>query len=910
MAWLERSESPGGSARGVPVTSTALEQVGPPERGGPGVAEGHVRVRQSAEQGPPAGHPHHREGPRTDRERPTEAQTHPRIDHRLARASHVPTLGGLLRAHATHRDPDRVDADRGSGDVRGLRHDDDRGCPGHPGLGGHPAGRAGRDRIQRGHAGRRPVRHHPPVGPERPHGRIDLDGEPGGQARQQQRHREHEGRPGDGDEELPLPEQQVTDRDAEHVRLSDDPIGAGPSVPLGQSMHTPAVGAVRWVCDPVRLQPVKMHPARDTGVRITRRTRRPYYRGTPMAVADGNAPSSVDAPASTPRGRATPSRTRPPGGGRTATAVVASYLALSVAIYWQPWSTGITSRLQPGGDQYAGVWYLRWTAFAIVHGHDPFFTTWANHPAGVNLLTNTSVPLLGLIGTPITVLFGPIATFNVLSTVALAASATAAYVFARRWTTWRPAAWVCGLVYGFSPYEIAQANGHLNLTFVALPPLILLAVHEVAVRQQWSSRRAGATLGLLLTAQFFISSELLASSVLLSLVCLAAAAVVGRRRVRDHARRALVGAAWAAGVAGVLLSYPVWFALRGPGHISGPIQLVPEAYRADLLGILVPGPYIWLAPAWALHTSSVFANSRVENGSYLGISLVVTVVVAVILLWRREPVIRVAAVALGTAFVVSLGGALALDTRPGAALTGLPLPERAFAHLPLLSNTVPVRYTVYVSLFAGLILAVAVDRLHRALAGRGPRRGRRSRRGSAAVAAIPALLAALCLIPLIPVIPLQGFGDPRVPAYFTAAELDRIDPGSVALLYPFPSTPTPDGQLWQAVAGMRFQMPGGYFLVPHGPDHKIAFDPATGYVTDSVTTRALLSLAAGFPPSETPALRAAMLAQLRVWGVTTLLAAPVADVRRPARSVQFLTWLVGVPPEPGAGVLAWYHLPV
>jgi len=589
--------------------------------------------------------------------------------------------------------------------------------------------------------------------------------------------------------------------------------------------------------------------------------------------------------------------------------VVASYLVLSVVVYWQPWSGGISSRLQPGGDQYAGVWYLRWTAFAILHGLNPFFTTWANHPAGVNLLTNTSVPLLGLIGTPITVLFGPIATFNVLSTLALAASASAAYAFARRWTTWRPAAWVCGLVYGFSPYEIAQANGHLNLTFVALPPLILLAVHEVAVRQQWSSRRAGATLGLLLTAQFFISSELLASTVLLSIVSLAAAALVGRRRVRDHLHRALAGIGWAAGVAGVLLCYPVWFALRGPGYISGPIQLVPEAYRADLLGILVPGPYVWLAPAWALHTSSVFANSRVENGSYLGIGLVVTVIVAVVLLWRREPVIRVAAVALGTAFVVSLGGALALDTRPGAALTGFPLPERVFAHLPLLSNTVPVRYTVYVSLFAGLVLAIAVDRLHGALTRRVPSGGRRARRGSVAAAVIPALLAAACLVPLIPVIPLQGFGDPQVPAYFTSAPLDRIAPGSVALLYPFPSTPTPDGQLWQAVAGMRFQMPGGYFLVPQGPKHKIAFDPATGYVIDSATTRALLSLAAGRVPPETPALRATMLAQLRAWGVTTLLAAPVADVRRPARSAQFLTWLVGVTPERGAGVLAWYHLP-
>ncbi len=376
-----------------------------------------------------------------------------------------------------------------------------------------------------------------------------------------------------------------------------------------------------------------------------------------------------------------------------------------------------------------------------------------------------------------------------------------------------------------------------------------------------------------------------------------------------HARRALAGAAWAAGVAGALLAYPVWFALRGPGHISGPIQLVPEAYRADLLGILVPGPYVWLAPSAALRTSSVFANSAVENGSYLGVTLVAAVVTAVVLLWRHERVIRVSALVIGTIYVISLGGALAVDTRPGEALTGFPLPERAFAHLPLLSNTVPARYTVYVALFAGLVLAVALDRLHRALAARPRRERRRSWHGRTGAVLLPTLLAAVCLVPLIPVVPLQGFGDLQVPAYFSSATLDGIAPGSVALLYPFPSTPTPDGQLWQAVAGMRFQMPGGYFLVPHGPGHRIAFDPAVGYVSDSVTARALISLAAGAPPPETPALRATILAQLRAWGVTTLVAGPAADVRRPARSVQFLVWLVGARPKHTAGVLAWYHLP-
>ena len=584
--------------------------------------------------------------------------------------------------------------------------------------------------------------------------------------------------------------------------------------------------------------------------------------------------------------------------------VVTSYLLLAVVVYWQAWSTGVTSHLQLGGDQFANVWFLRWTPFALIHGHNPLFTTYANYPFGVNLLTNTSAPLLGVLGMPVTLLAGSIATFNVMSTLALAGSATAGYAFARRWTTWRPSAWVAGLLYGFSPYEIGQATGHLNLTFVVLPPLILLGVHDVVVRQHRSPRRAGVLLGLLVAAQFFVSSEVLASTVVIGGVCVVAAAVVGHRSVTAHVRRAVEGSLWAAGVAGVLLAYPVWFAVRGPGSISGPIQLVPQAYRADLLGLVYPGAYVWLAPSSLTRTSSVFANSPVENGSYLGITLVCVVVASVVVLWRRSPVVRVAAVGGAVAWLLSLGAGLVVRSAPGASPTGFPLPERLFTKLPLLANTIPVRYSLYVALFAGLVLALALDRLHQWIPEVTGVGWLRTPVGSTV---LPAVVAVVCLMPLVPSIPLSGFADPGVPPYFSSSALRRVPPDSVALLYPFPSSPTPQGQLWQAQADLRFKMPGGYFLVPQPPGRAIAFSPALGYDTDTLTARTLIALAGGAAPPETPALRSALRAELRRWHVQTLLAS-TTGVARPAQSVQFLTWLVGRPPTPRGGLLVWEHL--
>ena len=585
--------------------------------------------------------------------------------------------------------------------------------------------------------------------------------------------------------------------------------------------------------------------------------------------------------------------------------VVASYLLLAVVVYWHAWSGGITHEMQLGGDQFANVWFLRWTPFALTHGLNPLFTDYANHPFGVNLVTNTSAPFLGVLGMPITLVAGSIATFNVLSTLALAGSATAGYVFSRRWTTWRPAAWVAGLLYGFSPYEIGQASGHLNLTFVVFPPLIFLGVHEIVVRQHWGTRRTGIVVGLLVTAQFFVSSEILASTVVIGASCVVATAIIGRRSLADHWRRALTGGLWAVGVAGVLLVYPAWFAVKGPASISGPIQLVPQAYRADLLGLLYPGAYVWIAPSSLTRTSVAFANSPVENGSYLGITLVCAVVVSVVVLWRRSPVVRVAAVGGAVAWVLSLGGALVIRSAPTATPTGLPLPERLFTKLPLLVNTIPVRYSLYVTLFAGLILALALDRLHQRLREGTGAPWIRSAVGSAVV---PGVVALVCLLPVVPSIPLLGFADPGVPTFFTSHDVQELPADSVALLYPFPSSPTPQGQLWQAQAELRFKMPGGYFLVPQPPGRAIAFSPALGYDTDTLTARTLIALAAGTPPAETPALRAALNAQLRSWDVQTLLASTVGVVR-PAESVQFLTWLAGRAPTSQGGLLVWEHFP-
>jgi hypothetical protein len=106
------------------------------------------------------------------------------------------------------------------------------------------------------------------------------------------------------------------------------------------------------------------------------------------------------------------------------------------------------------------------------------------------------------------------------------------------------------------------------------------------------------------------------------------------------------------------------------------------------------------------------------------------------------------------------------------------------------------------------------------------------------------------------------------------------------------------------MADMHFKSVGGYFLVPDGPEGHIGFSPVVSYGADTLTARTLISLYNGDPPTETTSLRLALLAQLRAWHVSSIVAS-FGGVPDPARSLAFLTWMVGRPPVHDVDVDVW-----
>ncbi len=568
--------------------------------------------------------------------------------------------------------------------------------------------------------------------------------------------------------------------------------------------------------------------------------------------------------------------------------VIVSYFGLSAIPYWGFWSAGGTRIAGKGGDLSTGAWFLEWVCYALVHLHNPLVTNWGNYPYGVNGVTNLSMPLLGVLGTPVTLAFGAFVTTTLFFTLAFPLSSLSAYVLISRWVRWRPAAFGGGLLYGFSPYLAAQGGSHLNLVFVPLPPLIFLVLSQIAAGR---ARRAwvwGTGLALLCVAQFLISAEILVSTVIVGAIGLLIAAAVNRAAARERWKSAARVIGIASAITALLLAYPVWLLTAGPARISGPVQKT-SLYRGNLLAPLIPDSSMHFRVADWLRLANTFSGTTSENGLYIGLPLLVVLIAGAIAL-RHRPVMKVAALTTVAAFIVSLGSRLTVGRYVWRAV---PLPEAALTHIPILDNTIAARYSLYVMLGAAVIFALTIEALRERL-------HRSGRRPAQAAGAVCAVLACLALLPLVPAWP-YGARVTQVPRYFSSDLAAAVPQGSVTVLYPFPASGDAIPMLWQVAAGLRFKSPGGRFVMP-----------APGSVGTPASDRQTLvgqtfsQLADGQLPALRSALRLALLAQLRSWDVRAVLVQPTGQ--RPALVMPFFEWLLGRPPDArSGGINAWYE---
>ncbi|MET8837077.1 DUF2079 domain-containing protein [Micromonospora sp. NPDC004540] len=510
-------------------------------------------------------------------------------------------------------------------------------------------------------------------------------------------------------------------------------------------------------------------------------------------------------------------------------------------------------------DQALFEWLLAFGGHAVTHGENPLFTHLINVPDGVNLAVNTSITAYAVVFAPLTYLVGPPATFLVILTLNLAATAVAWYwLLSRHLVTSRLAAGVGALFIAYCPAMVSHANAHLNWTAGWLVPLLVWGV--LRLRRPGRAIAGGVVLGVLVAVAFSIAAEGLFFTALAVALFLLVWTLHPARRAEARAALPdfLRGLGVTALVAGVLLAYPLWLHFAGPQRYHG-TGFDPLIHSEDIAAY---GSYPRRSLAgWAGLGTSLAPNPTEEN-SFFGIPLLLLAVACFVLLWRRaDRAFQATLTALGVTALVFAVLSWGPTAKWNGRRTDQLLPFGVLDNLPVINAALPSRLALVVAPVIGLLLAYALDTL----------RARPPRHRSTEL--VWALGFAAALLPLLPTPLLTSIREP-VPAFITSGAWQRyVSPGGVLTPLPVTVDLYPDGQRWQAYALAHrqgeFRIPAGFFLGPGGPDGRGRIGPVPR------TFSALVDQAGrtGLVPIITDGSIRESRADLHYWGVETVVLA-------------------------------------
>lgn len=519
--------------------------------------------------------------------------------------------------------------------------------------------------------------------------------------------------------------------------------------------------------------------------------------------------------------------------------VLGGFVFLGVVVWWRVWITGhpTSTFTCQCGDPSQELWFLTWTPWAILHGHSPFLSNaiFAGR-GGANMMVNTSWMVPSVVLAPVTWLFGPIASFNVAATVAPAISGWCCFFAARKVTRFVPAQVLAGLLFGFSPFVLQNDPfGHLNFTLLFFPPLAFILLYDLFVEHRRSPVWVGVLLGALVVVEFFTSTEFLAMCIVVIGLAVVAAALMAPRGAWSQRDRAMPAFGMTAGIVAAVLAYPVWFVVDGPRHIVG----FPWA-NSPQLGTT---PSAIVDAGRDLHTSSFFdqvggyfggvgPNSgplHLPSGVFLG-SLLVGFLILSAVTWYRSRLAWTLVVGTVVAWLFSFGTTLGTEAGPRSAQVHPGwLPWRAFSHLPLISDILPIRFGALVMFGSAMLLAISLGRWHEAAehvftrrggAARPVRQGRSGRSGRTRPGVLAGVVVTLVGVALLVPVALTNtvpfvVASTPLPAWF-ADEAPHLPPKTVVLVVPFAGQ---SAMGWQAQAGMGFSLAGGFAVVPDADGH-------------------------------------------------------------------------------------------
>jgi hypothetical protein len=180
---------------------------------------------------------------------------------------------------------------------------------------------------------------------------------------------------------------------------------------------------------------------------------------------------------------------------------LAGYLAMAIVTTWPLAKHPATLAPSHWGDVLLNAYALAWDQHALLHAPASIFNPPFVHPSPHALCLSENLIAPALLTLPLAPLDNPILTYNIVLMGALVASAWTMRWLLRAWGLGPAAAWLGGLLWGFSPWRFGCQLAHLQYWLAWWIPMALLGAERWARGEggRWWAALAGAALA----AQFY-----------------------------------------------------------------------------------------------------------------------------------------------------------------------------------------------------------------------------------------------------------------------------------------------------------------------------------------------------------------------------------------------------------------------
>jgi len=426
------------------------------------------------------------------------------------------------------------------------------------------------------------------------------------------------------------------------------------------------------------------------------------------------------------------------------------------------------------------MWALAWWPHALSVGVHPIVAQAVWPPSGYNLAWSpASLPGPSLLLAPITRLFGPFVSYNILCISSPALAAFSTFVLCRYLSGQFWPAIVGGYIFGFSQYVLAHMTGHVNLLLIFPIPL---AIYIVLLRLgRYITRTAFLTVlvpVLVLVLQLLCSSEIFATATVFGGLAIVVSYVTYEGVRRDIQRVTLESAAAYLVATIILTPYLYYIVARG---VPAPIHQGAD-FSNDLLAFAVPTPVLYLGRAFS-ELVGPFKVGWVEVAAYLGPGLWIVLVLYTESSWSTQTG-KFLIVSLILVGLMSLGPVLHID-----GIARGPAPWRLVSEVPLIDQALPDRFGMYFFLVAAAIASLYLSSDSVSWWSR-------------------LLLSSLCVLSLAPnLAPLRSIvRDVRIPRFFRHDDYRRyLARNDNVLVLPY-AQQGEDGLLWQIQTDFYFRL--------------------------------------------------------------------------------------------------------